>query len=114
MATEFQPFKRNATAVSIGQVSGEPLTWTAGSVATVGAASAELVPAGTGTGRTVWLKVPVSATTGICINYGAVATTSHQLIEPGETVFIPTEQQIRAIRAGAADVSVYFSTGVVA
>lgn len=113
MATEFQPFKRNATSVSIGQVSSEPLTWTASDAATVGAASAELVAAGTGTGRIVRIKVPVSATTGICINFGAAATTVKHLIEPGETEFLATEQQIRAIRAGASDVTVYVSVGVV-
>lgn len=111
--SEFQAYRLNAAGISVGQVSSEPLTWTSGSVATVGVASAELVAAGTGTGRTVIIKVPSTATTGIHINFGAAATTSTFFIESGEVLAIATEQQIRAIRGGGSDVSVYTMVGVV-
>lgn len=108
----FQQGPGNAGS-SIGQVSALPLTWTAGTVNSISNASEELVAAGTGSGRTVWIKVPVGAVTGICIAFGATAaTTSTTLIEPGETVFISTAQAINAIRAGGTDVSVYTAVGV--
>lgn len=109
-----QPLPSSAgKASSIGQISNEPLTWTASDAVTVGAASGVLLAAAEGTGRVVRIKVPLSATTGICINYAAPATTAKQLIEPGETEYIPTEQEIRAIRAGAVDVTTHVSAGVV-
>lgn len=109
-----EPFKRDKASASLGQVSDEPLTFTNDGVITVTNASGTLLAAGTGNGRQIWIKVPITADTGICINFGgAAATTSTQLVEPGETVFIPCEQAITAIRAGSTNVSVYVSHGVV-
>lgn len=111
--TRFEPHRENRSNNSIGQVSDEPLTFTAPDASVVGAASAELVAAGTGTGRTVIISVPSTATAGIHVNFGAAATTNKFLIQPGGSLTLVTEQQIRAIRAGASDVTVYVLTGVV-
>lgn len=113
VGSEFQAYRLNAANVSVGQVSSEPLTWTAPNASTVGVASGELIAAATGAGRTVVITVPATATGGIHINFGAAATTSKYLIEPGKSLIIATEQQITAIRAGASDVTTYVLTGVV-
>lgn len=109
--SEFQAYRLNAANVSVGQVSSEPLTWTVTAKNSVSSTSEEIAAAGTGAGRTVLIKVPTSATTGICINFGAAATTSSYLIEPGEARSFATEQQVQAIRAGASDVDVYVVIG---
>lgn len=109
--SNYQMQRQTAAGLSIGQVSDEPLTWEDPTTVTAGAASGVLVAANPGVGATVWIKVPVSATTGVCINFGAAATTSDQLIEPGEAVFLPTEQEIRVIRAGSSDVTVHVTRG---
>lgn len=114
MVVRHQMQRQNAAGFSIGQVSSEPLVWSDPVTVTAGLASGVLLAAGLGTGRTVWLKVPVGATTGICINFTAPATTSDMLIEPGESVFLATEQELRCIRAGLADVTVHITTGTVA
>lgn len=106
--------RQNAASYSIGQVSDEPLSWTVLAAATVGAASGVLVPAGSGVGRTVALKVPSSAADGILLDYGADASATDWLLEAGESIVVNTEQEVRAIRAGAADVTVYRKVGVVA
>lgn len=111
--TRHEIFKKDRSSTSVGQVSADPLTWADPTTVTAGAASGVLLAAAAGTGRTVWLKVPVSAATGICVNFGAAATTSDMLIEPGETIFLATEQEIRCIRAGTGDVTVYITSGVV-
>lgn len=107
----FHSQRQDRAASSIGQVSSEPLTWAVTAAVTVGAASGTLLAAAAGTGRLVWIKVPSSASVGIHIDFAAAAATTDMLIEPGETVFIATEQEIRAIRAGSADVTVYLAAG---
>lgn len=98
---------------SLGQVSDEPLTWTVADAVTVGAASGTLVAAATGIGRLVGISVPNTATGGVHINLGGgAATTNKYLLQPGDRIFIPTEQAITAIRAGASDVTVYTMVGV--
>ena len=113
MSVRHQMQRQNAAGYSIGQTSDEPLTWTVLAAATVGAASGVLVPAGSGTGRTVVLKVPSTATAGVLIDYAAAADATDWFIEAGESLVVPTRQEIRAIRAGAADVTVYRQVGVV-
>lgn len=98
---------------SLGMVSGQPMNWTVIAVNSVSNTSEEIAPAASGIGRVVRIKVPSTATTGVCINFGAAATTSSHLIEPGEAVAFNTTQQIQAIRAGSVDVNVYVVTGVV-
>lgn len=111
--TRHEIFKRDKATTSLGQVSSEPLTWSDPDKVTATNASGALLAAGTGTGRLVWIKVLSTATTGVCINFGAAATTSDMPIEPGEAVFISTEQAINVIRLGALNCDVYVAYGVV-
>ena len=97
---------------SIGKVSDEPLTFTAPDASTVGSTSAELVAASAAPTRNVVISIPNTATGGIHINFDAAATTSKYLLQPGDRLALSTLQQIRAIRAGASDVTVYVLTGV--
>jgi hypothetical protein len=105
--------KPGQTGYSVGQVSQEPLTWAVGAAVTVGAASGVLQAGGVGVGRLVWIKVPSSAAIGVYIDFGAVASAADMFIEAGESVFIATEQEIRAIRAGGSDVTVHIAVGVI-
>lgn len=104
---------KQGPAQSIGQVSDEPLTWTVTPDVTVGAASGVLLAAATGTGRRVTLYVPEAAVAGIRIDFGAAAGATDFLLEPGRSWSEPTEQEIRAVRAGASDVAVSIMVGVV-
>jgi hypothetical protein len=97
-----------------GQVSDENLTFGTPTKVTVGAASGVLLAAAAGDGRNVWICVPSTADTGVHVNMtGVAATTSHFLLPPGVYIF-PSAQEIRAIRGGAADVSVFVMAGAVA
>lgn len=107
----FQQGPGNASS-SLGQVSSQPLTWAVTAKNSVTNASETIAAAAAGVGRTVGIKVPVTATTGICIDFGATAATTNSfLVEPGETLFISTTQAVNAIRAGASDVDVYVMIG---
>ncbi|MEA3142891.1 MAG: hypothetical protein QOG31_215 [Thermoplasmata archaeon] len=113
-SVNYQNTRQNQKASSAGQASDEPLTFGTPTKVTVTSTSGVLLAAASGDGRNVHITIPPSADTGIHINLvGIAATTSHQLLPPGYYIF-PTEQEIRAIRGGAADVSVYVMAGAVA
>lgn len=114
MVVHHQMQRQNAAGFSIGQASDEPLTWAVQPAATVGAASGVLVPAGAGVGRNVLLKVPSTAAVGILLDFAAAAGATDFFVEAGESLVLPTRQEIRAVRAGGADVTVYVLVGVVA
>ncbi|MFO1534279.1 MAG: hypothetical protein ABR586_01300 [Thermoplasmatota archaeon] len=100
--------RQNLKSASVGQVSDQPLTFPAlgaGNLVTVGAASSVLIMAAAAgvVGPNVWITVPASADTGIRVNFGAAADANSFLLGPG-TYILPTSQEIRALRAGAADV----------
>lgn len=103
--------------VSIDEVSaklsGVNYTYAVPTQATVGSASGEIVPSTSGF-RKVIIKVHPTATAGIYVNFGAAATSAHFLLGPGEVATYHTAQQIRAIRAGAVDVTIYIQTAVAA
>lgn len=96
---------------TLGKVYPGPLTFAA-SQGTVGAASGTLVAADASNTRKVILFVPSTADTGITINFGAAAVVAtHFFIPSGASLEIDTVNEIRAIRNGAADVTVYIMLG---
>jgi hypothetical protein len=96
-----------------GQISDDPLTFAVTPRVTVGNASGVLLAAASGTGRNVWIVVPPTADTGIIIDYGVAAAAATGFLLPPGAWIIPTTQEIRAIRAGAADVTTYVKAGTV-
>jgi hypothetical protein len=93
---------------AIGQVSDQFLTFGTPAQVTVGAAAGNLVAAdATAVGRNVYVYVPRAATAGIYVNANGTATSSHQIIEPGNGLTFATRQAISAIRAGGSDVTAH-------
>lgn len=114
MADGFQ-YNPRAKNRRVGEVAEQPLTYSPNASAVVGAASAELVAADAGAvGRVVEIYVSAAADTGIHVAFGEAATVSHWFIPAGASKQFNTTQQIRAIRANAADVTVYVLVGKVA
>ena len=110
----FRHQKPGQKAYSSGQVSEEPLTYAFPDAVTIGAASTViLAAASSGVGRVVILYVPEAAVGGVHLNVAGAATTSKFLLEPGKSIPLNTLQEIRGIRAGASDVTVYLYHGVV-
>ncbi len=72
---------------------------------TCGAASGVLSAAQSFRTETV-LLVPAGADTGVRIAFAAAAGATSPLIGPGQAIILSGKQQIRCIRAGAADVAV--------
>lgn len=62
--------------------------------------------------RHIVISVPTSADSGIYVNVGATATSSHFLVEAGGALKLNTPQAIHAIRAGSSNVTAYILTGV--
>lgn len=93
-------------------VSETDLTVTVPNAATVTAVDSTIVAAGATGERDIVVAVPTTADTGIYVNFGAAATSSKFLMQPGSSLKANTNQALHALRAGAADVTVYLMTGV--
>lgn len=79
--------------------------------ATVAADGSLVLVAGSTTTREVTISVPATADVGIHINFDDDATTAKFLIEKGTRYTLRTQQEIRAIKGGSADVTVYLLVG---
>lgn len=62
--------------------------------------------------RQIRLKVPSTADTGVYLEFGGGAATTKHFVEAGDCEYFDSNQAITVIRAGAANVTVYVSTGV--
>lgn len=71
-----------------------------------------LIAGGDGSTREVTISVPATADVGIHVNFDADATTANFFIEKGtRSPPFRTQQEIRAIRGGASNVTAYLIVG---
>lgn len=106
VGTNYQMFRGSAPTNAVGQTSDQALVHEESKRVTVGVASTELMAAAAAgsAGRSVALKVLQAAVTGAHIRVGAAATTSHFLLEPGQSMTLPINAVVNGIRGGASDV----------
>jgi hypothetical protein len=73
--------------------------------------SGTLYAASSGAPREVTVSLLAAADTGIHVGFGATATSSMFLIQPGQAITFNGRQSITCIRAGSANVTAYLLPG---